>query len=77
MARFKPNLRRAFCGALRGLDADCVACGSKVFLGLGFAGGGMGFDCAFVPCIQRVTRHLKRLPVLALPESWWGHPLFL
>jgi len=60
-----------------GLDADCVACGSKVFLGLGFAGGGMGFDCAFVPCIQRVTRHLKRLPVLALPESWWGHPLFL
>ena len=46
MARFKPSLRRAFCGAVSGLEADCLACGSVSFLVVGFAGGGMGFDCA-------------------------------
>jgi hypothetical protein len=54
-----------------------LACVAEAFLVVGLAEGGMGFDCAFVPCIQRVTRRLKRLPVLALPESWWGHPLCL
>ena len=56
IARFKPSLRKAFCGAVKGLVAGCLVCGSEVLLELGVdfaeeAETGFTVDLAFVLAI--------------------------